>query len=147
MRSFSHAKSYRVSFRFTPKFSDQVVVNRGKRFYTHYCRNKLHDLKLKKGKNGDLQSVVIATVVAINLWQTRFFSACSPGLVYPGPYSLFIYGVLGFFFTCSLGLVSSTFQSGWIQFTHSHTVRYRFFLFELWCARFFSACSPGLVYL
>ena len=54
MRSFSHAKSYRVSFRFTPKLSDQVVViTEESDFYTRYCRNKLHDSK--KGKNGDLQ--------------------------------------------------------------------------------------------
>ena len=54
LRSFSHGKCYHVSFRFTPKLSDQVVViTEESDFYTRYCRNKLHDSK--KGKNGDLQ--------------------------------------------------------------------------------------------
>ena len=64
LRSFSHAKSYRIFFRFTPKLSDQVVViTEESDFYTRHCRNKLHDSK--KGKTGICKSVVIATVVAI----------------------------------------------------------------------------------
>ena len=64
MRSFFHAKSYRVSFRFIPKLSDQVVViTEESNFYTRYCRNKLHDSK--KEKTEICKSVVIATVVAI----------------------------------------------------------------------------------
>ena len=52
LRSSSHAKSYRVSFRFTPKLSDQVVVIAGDGdFFTRYCRYKLYDSN--KGKNGD----------------------------------------------------------------------------------------------
>ena len=65
MRSFSHAKSYRFSFRFTPKLSDQVVViTEESDFYTGNCRNELHDSK-KGEKMGICKSVVIATVVAI----------------------------------------------------------------------------------
>ena len=51
--SFSHAKSYRVSFRFTPKLSDQVVlITEESDFYTRYRRNNLHDSN--KGKKRDL---------------------------------------------------------------------------------------------
>ena len=64
MRPFSGAKSYRVSFRFTPKLSDQVVIiTEESDFYTRYCRNKLHDSR--KEKTGICKAVVIATVVAI----------------------------------------------------------------------------------
>ena len=54
LRSFSHAKSYRIYFCFTLKLSDQVVIiTEESDFYTPYCRNALHDSK--RGKNGDLQ--------------------------------------------------------------------------------------------
>ena len=60
LRSFSHAKSYRISFRFTPKLSDQVVViTEESDFYTRYCRNKLHDSK--KGKKRGFAN--------LSLWQ------------------------------------------------------------------------------
>ena len=53
LRSFSHPKSYDVSFGLTPKLSDTVVVIREESdFYTRYCRNKLYDSN--KRKNGDL---------------------------------------------------------------------------------------------
>ena len=53
-RSFSHAKSYRDSFRSTSKLPDQVVViTEESDFYTRYRKNKLYDSN--KGKNGDLQ--------------------------------------------------------------------------------------------
>ena len=60
LRLLSHAKSYCISFRFTPKLSvisDQVVVFNQRKaiFHTHYCRNKLQDPN--KGKNGDLQNL------------------------------------------------------------------------------------------
>ena len=48
LRSFSHAESSRVSFRFTPKVSDLdlvVVITEESDFYTRYCRNKLYDSK------------------------------------------------------------------------------------------------------
>ena len=65
LRSFCHAKSYSVSFHFTPKLSEQfVVITEESDFYTRYCRNKLHDSKKGK-KTGICKSVVIATVVAI----------------------------------------------------------------------------------
>ena len=86
LRSFSHEKSYRVSFRFTPKLSDQVVfITEESDFYTRYCRNKLHDSKI--GKNGGLQICrysnscrysrcslkMGSTVFFLYLWCARFF--------------------------------------------------------------------------
>ena len=64
MRSFSHAKSYRVSFRFTPKLSDQVVViSEESDFYTVIV--EINYMTQRKEKTGICKSVVIATVVAI----------------------------------------------------------------------------------
>ena len=64
MRSFSHTKSYRVSFRFTPKLSDQVVVIAEESDFFILIVEINYMTQIEK-KTGICKSVVIATVVAI----------------------------------------------------------------------------------
>ena len=51
LRTFSQAKLNRVSFRFTPKLSNLLVIITEERdFNTRYCRSKLYDSN--EGENG-----------------------------------------------------------------------------------------------
>ena len=65
MRSFSHAKSYRVSFRFTPKLSDQVVVITEESDFFTLVTVEINYTTQRNEKKGICKSVLIATVVAI----------------------------------------------------------------------------------
>ena len=64
LRSFSHAKSYRFSFRFTPKLYDLVVVITRESNFLYVIAEINCTTKIKE-KTGICKSVVIATVVAI----------------------------------------------------------------------------------
>ena len=65
LRSFSHAKSYRVSFRFTPKLSHQVVVIAEESDFFILVIVEINYMTQIEEKMGICKSVVIATVVAI----------------------------------------------------------------------------------
>ena len=55
LRTFSHAKSYRVSFRFTPKLSDQVVIIDESNFLILVIVEINNMTQRNEKKNGDLQ--------------------------------------------------------------------------------------------
>ena len=112
LRSFSHAKSYRVSFRFTPKLSGQVVVNQRKAiFYTRYCRNKLTQ---RMEKTGICKSVVIATVVAIR------------DVVKNGFHCINLYGTC----TCKLCSRQGCTRPQNARLSHGHITEHTFFVFH-----------------
>ena len=68
--------SYRVSFCFTPKLSDQVVVT-GKRFFILIIV-EINCMTQIKEKTGICKSVVIATVVAIrDVVKNEFHCTCT----------------------------------------------------------------------